>query len=158
MALALFAHQAGAQSIDSTTNSNATPRWIVICDNTADAKTLACSMRMRLFQPNSAIQTMAATIFRNAAGVKTMRLQLPHGLDVSKGASISIDNSESVRHPIRTADANDAYASILLSDALTAAMKSGDVLKAGVEAANGNSVSLQMSLLGFSDALALMAH
>lgn len=156
MALVLFCNPASAQSPGGA--SDTAPRWIVNCDNIADASALSCSMRMRVLQSGTSIQIISATIFQSEAGVNIMRLQLPHGINLSEGVNISIDGGAPTEHFIRTSDANGAYAPVLLSDSLVGAMKLGNTLAVDIEAASGNSISLQLSLQGFSSAFELMSQ
>lgn len=145
-----------AQSTDQAT-ANAGPAWLVSCSNRANPKALTCTMAQSVFfqkQPRQRI--VKANILRHAKGGFIMRLQLPHGLDLTHGVSLTIDEGKPAQHPIRTADANGAYSPIPLDDRMLAAMKAGSILVVGVRGSNGNEINLQMSLAGFSDAFGLM--
>lgn len=113
-------------------------------------------MSQTIIQSGTRQRIVTARIFKDAQGRHAMRLLLPHGLDFTKGVSLSIDGGNMSRHSINTADANGAYASVPLDDGLIAAMKAGNVVELGIANISGNNIKLNLSLDGFTANFALL--
>ena len=98
-------------------------------------------------------RVLAVAISRAASGYAA-RLSLPHGLGLPEGVQVWIDDGPRTKHAIATADQNGSYAVVPLDEAMIAAMKKGTILNVLVKAASGDEVTFQLSLNGFTAALA----
>jgi len=139
----------------ANTDNTSAPRWLVACNNRSNPALLSCSMSQSVIQNESRQRILTASIFKDTQGGYFMRLLLPHGLDITQGVSLNIDEGSPVKHTINTADVNGSYARIPLEPELIAAMKSGNIIVVGVNSASGAGINLQLSLTGFSTAFDL---
>lgn len=156
IATSMLAAPALAQTQSNDPSANPTPRWLVNCSNQANPDVLACNMTQSIIRAQTRQRIVTANIFRNDQDELTLRLALPHGLDLTKGVSLAIDDGTPAQHPIITADANGSYARIPLGDDLITAMKAGNTAILGVSNIGGNNINLEISLNGFSASFALL--
>ncbi|MEM8540304.1 MAG: invasion associated locus B family protein [Pseudomonadota bacterium] len=157
IAASLIALPALAQTQSSEPNNNSGPKWLVNCSNQTDPLALTCSMSQSLLQANTGQRIITATIFKNAQGAYSLRLQLPHGLDLKKGVTLAIDNGAATSYTIDTADASGSYTLIPLDNAIIDAMKAGNIGAIGISNISGNNINLEISLNGFSSSFALLS-
>ena len=113
-------------------------------------------MSQSVFRSQSRQRILSASIFQNEQGIHSMRLALPHGLDLTKGVSLAIDNGVPTQHTINTADANGSYARIPLNNDMIDAMKAGNSAVMGVSSIKGDNINIELSLSGFSSSFALL--
>ncbi|MEM8542347.1 MAG: invasion associated locus B family protein [Pseudomonadota bacterium] len=156
ISIALLAAPAWAQTQTAEQSSNPAPRWLVNCNNQANQAVLACAMSQSIIRAQTRQRIVTANIFKDEKGSYVMRLVLPHGLDLTKGVSFSIDNGTPTQYAITTADANGSYARIPLSDAVIEALKAGNTAIVAVSNIGGNNINLEISLSGFSASFALL--
>lgn len=125
--------------------------WLLTCTNEATDGELACTMTQTVLASETRQRVISATIFREPTS-KVLRLQLglPHGLDLPAGLGLSIDAEAPLAVPIKTADQNGSYALVDIDDGLLARMKAGQILNVAITSADGQPVTLQLSLAGFS--------
>lgn len=147
-----------AQEQSGAANANPGPMWLVNCSNQANQNALACAMSQTIFESQSRQRIVTANIFQTEPGRFAMRLLLPHGLDLTKGVTLAVDNGATGQHGINTADSNGSYALIPLNNELIEAMKAGNVANVGISNMNGNSLRIEMSLDGFSSSFALLSR
>lgn len=149
--------QALAQSaVPESPAAAANPQpWTISCAGQGASGGLVCSMSQGLIAKNTGQRVLGVTIARDpASGAYSARLSLPHGLLLPEGVQIWIDEGARARHPITTADQHGSYAAVPLDQAMIAAMKKGTILNVSVKSASGDEVIFQLSLNGFTAALA----
>ena len=130
--------------------------WLVTCSNQAAAEKLACSMTHVVFQEKPRRRIMTATLARDKAGSPRMRLQLPHGLDLTKGVNIATDGGQAVNYPIRTSNANGAFTTIAISDDMMAGLKAANTLAISVTGNAGRTININLPLKGFAKSFSLL--
>jgi len=123
--------------------------WTVNCASSGGNAELACTLSQVLIVKESGQRVLTVSVMK-VAGAFTMRLGLPHGLNLPKGVDVWIDQAERRNHPIVTADKSGSYASIDLDAAAIAALKQGTQLNVAVKAYSGDEIVLQVSLAGFT--------
>ncbi|WP_298822591.1 invasion associated locus B family protein [uncultured Roseibium sp.] len=129
--------------------------WIVNCGNQSGQATRFCTMSQTILETHSRKRIVSATIVKDS-GAWAMGLLLPHGLDLTSGVAVSIDDGTATRYPFRTADKHGAYVRVALPTRMIAEMKSGQVMRIGVVSVGNQSAKMELSLSGFSGSLALM--
>lgn len=126
--------------------------WLVNCAGEPTTGALRCAMSQTLFAQQTGQKLIALSIGVNASGETVARLNLPHGIDLQKGAEISIDKENPEIIPIRNADQNGSYADFVLDDAKLAAFRAGTALGVAVTSINGDRIMFEISLNGFTAA------
>lgn len=153
-----FAMPAAAQTPkDARVADQPNPQpWTISCTGRGNSGELACTASQTLVAKNTGQRALAVSISRNAqsAGGYVARFSLPHGVSLPDGIEVGIDQAARTRHVIGVADQNGSYATVALDEARIAAMKRGSILNVRIKGANGDEVILQLSLAGFTAALA----
>jgi invasion protein IalB len=139
------------------TTEVATPKWNVNCNNNADPTRLDCTMSQIILQNGTGQRIIASSVFTNG-DTYTMVLSLPHGIDLTSGVNVSIDQGAAQKFQIQTADANGAYSRFTLTPALISAMRSGNILIINIVGAAKNAVRMEMSLAGFLSSFDLISQ
>jgi invasion protein IalB len=140
--------------VGPTDGSNPQP-WVVNCSTQAQTGNLTCVMTQVLVAQQSNQRIVGASVFRpTEKGAAVLRLNLPHGILLQKGADVWIDLAAPINYPITIADQNGSYASIELTGPMIVALQGGAFLNVEVTAANGDRVQFQLSLKGFTNAFA----
>lgn len=127
--------------------------WTVNCSSAAGQADLVCTLTQTLVVKESGQRVLTAVVMRRD-GKYLLNLGLPHGLNLTKGVDLWIDDAARANHPIVTADQKGSYATVTLDERLLAALKKGRLLNVGVSAFNGNEIILQLTLDGFTAGLA----
>jgi invasion protein IalB len=140
--------------VGTTANDNPQP-WTVNCTSQPTTGELVCSMTQVLIAQNTSQRVVGASVFRpQPSAAAVMRLSLPHGILLQKGADVWIDESAPTNHPIIIADQNGSYSDVELGGTMLVALQGGDFLHIGVTAGTGERVEFQLSLKGFTAAFA----
>ncbi len=145
--------QAAEQPAEAAPAAPSPQPWTITCSGQGAAGELACVMSQGLIAKNTGQRVLALAISRSPSSYSA-RLSLPHGLDLPEGVRVWVDDGQPTKHVIATADQNGSYANLPLDEALLAAMKKGTILNVAVKAASGDEVTFQLSLNGFTAALA----
>jgi invasion protein IalB len=124
--------------------------WPVTCRSREGQEKLTCSMSQVIATKKTGQRVIAVTALRDKKGEALLRLNLPHGLLLPKGVSISIDAGEPKKYAILTADKNGSYAFIKLDDKIIAALKGGKELNITVVRFSGGDVVFKLPLEGFA--------
>lgn len=129
--------------------------WIVNCGNQSGQASEFCTMSQTVLETQSRKRLVSATIVKDSEAW-AMGLLLPHGLDLTSGVAVSVDDGTTTRYPFKTADKHGAYVRVALPSKMIADMKSGQVMRIGVVSAGNQSAKMELSLTGFSGSLELM--
>jgi len=157
MFVAITAYASVSQSSIAQTTEAPSVLWGVTCNNNANPNQLTCTMSQTIFQNGTGQRIISASVFKNS-GTYGMLLSLPHGIDLTSGVDVSIDEGKAQKFAIQTSDANGAYSRFELTPKLISAMRNGNVLIVNILGAGGNPVRMEMSLSGFSNSFSLMSR
>jgi invasion protein IalB len=125
--------------------------WRISCAGEATSKNLSCTLDQLLREKQSGKRLLAVSIFRKGKdGPYTMRLNLPHGLLLTNGVKVWVDEKTQATYPIVTADQKGSYAIIPLDAKTIEGLKQGTLLNVGVSSFSGGDVIFQLSLDGFT--------
>jgi invasion protein IalB len=156
MATALLAGPASGEDIEPEAGPDASavaaPKaaWPVTCRSRDGQAELACSMSQVIATKTTGQRVIAATVLLDKGGKPVLRLNLPHGLMLPKGVTVSIDDAAAKTYPILTADKNGSYALVLVDDELASALKGGKALNVTVTRYSGGDVVFKLPLEGFA--------
>lgn len=139
------------------TTEPATPKWNVNCNNSADPTRLDCTVSQIILQNGTGPRIIASSIF-TSGNTHTMVLSLPHGIDLTSGVDVTVDQGPTQNFLIQTADANGAYSRFTLTPELISAMRTGSILIIDITGATQNAVRMEMSLAGFSTSFDLISQ
>jgi len=139
----------------STAKGDAEAPWVYACDEAAENTAKRCRIMQNLtLKRGEAQQRLLTVIIREQPEAKphALLLALPHGLFHPAGVELKIDGNKPSRLVIQTSDAKGAYAGTEMTDALAAAMKKGDKMTVTFQSAQRKSVSVPVTLRGFTAA------
>lgn len=128
-------------------------KWVVRCSNVADANRLACRMSQSLVDGRTRARVLTVSVVPGAA--PRMRIALPHGTNLLKGVTLSVDGGQGRTVAISTADANGAYAVVPVDAPLLASLRAGRAMRVAFASSAGRDIALDVDLSGFSAALDL---
>jgi invasion protein IalB len=129
--------------------------WTINCSGVGAAGDLVCVMSQNLIAKNTGQRVLGLTISKNVkTGEYSGAFSLPHGLRLPDGIEVWTDDGQRVKHVINTADQNGSYATAPLDANMIASLKKGSILNVSVKSATGDEVIFQLSLNGFTAALA----
>jgi invasion protein IalB len=138
-----------------TADEKPQPGWRISCQGDAASKNLSCTLGQLLREKQTGKRLLAVSIFRkDKSAPYTMRLNLPHGLLLTNGVKVWIDEKTQTTYPIVTADQRGSYAVIPLDAGMIDGLKQGTLLNVGVSSYTGGDIIFQLSLAGFTTGLA----
>ncbi len=131
--------------------------WTMGCKPTGKDATLVCQASNTIVRKKGG-QTLLAMLvtpwkLKIATAEYVLRVQLPHGLDLTAGVEIQIDKGKSHSLVLQTSDATGLYARTGLNDKLLLSMKMGNIVKVSFTAMNGKKFQIPIALKGFSAVL-----
>jgi len=154
MAMSVQAQTEAKPAVPAEAPAPASPQpWTITCNGQGPAGALVCAMSQGLIAKNSGQRVLSVTISKNPSGGYVAGFSLPHGLLLSEGVQVWVDDGARTKHTITTADQNGSYAPMPLEAAMLATMKKGTILNVLVKAVSGDEVIFQLSLNGFTAAL-----
>lgn len=128
--------------------------WSVVCGAASGSEFLICRMTQEVLTRVGRQRLIAVSVNNTASGEIGMRISLPHGVDLTKGVEVSVDNGVAKQLVIGTADAAGAYSGTTVDAELLQSLKKGKALKVAFTAANGQRIETSVSLNGFTAAFA----
>ena len=133
--------------------NNAMPAWTVSCASPARAVAPDCKLEQRLFARESQrLLSAVVIVIPGNTRQPVLYLQLPNGLALQEGVSMSIDAGPVAPPQLQSCDGSGCYATLALSPALLESMKAGKGLTVKVTAANRELLTFQHLLADFSPA------
>ncbi|MDF1774570.1 MAG: invasion associated locus B family protein [Rhizobiaceae bacterium] len=127
--------------------------WVVTCTGTGSSDAMRCELIQQIFLKDSNQRLLRfALIPQPKAGKDVLSLALPHGLNLRQGVRMQIDDSAPITVPYAQSDNQGVYAVSLMEDNLLAALKRGNSLKVMFDTVEGKTVTVTISLIGFSAA------
>ncbi len=143
-----------AQPAEAAAPANPQP-WAINCSGVGPSGDLVCVMSQNLIAKNTGQRVLGLTISKNVqTGAYSGAFSLPHGLRLPDGIEVWIDDGQRAKHVINTADQNGSYSTAPFDATMIASLKKGSILNVSVKSASGDEVIFQLSLNGFTAALA----
>ncbi len=126
--------------------------WRVECGS--DGTALNCSAIQEATRANER-QTFAAVAVRTDASSKTssMLIQVPLGVNLLEPIEFRIDNGAVEKQVFQTCTPVGCFASLQVNDKLMGALRRGTVLKLTVQDVAKRPITVDVSLMGFSQAV-----
>jgi invasion protein IalB len=129
------------------------PAWTVSCASPARAVAPDCKLEQRLFARESQrLLSAVVIVIPGNTRQPVLYLQLPNGLALQEGVSMSIDAGPVAPPQLQSCDGSGCYATLALSPALLESMKAGKGLTVKATAANRELLTFQHLLADFSPA------
>ena len=129
--------------------------WMVSCASAGADDALACTVSQTLVAKQTAQRVLTVTVAKDPNSRDLVAtLGLPHGLSLTEGVEVFVDDGKPTRYPIVTADQNGSYAKVPLNGDRLAELKRGSILNVRVRSANNAEIVMQISLAGFTAATA----
>jgi invasion protein IalB len=130
------------------------PGWAVNCKSAAADKGLECRLSQTIVTQNG--QVLADVTFRVPADKKDPEaiVRLPLGILLSAGATLQVDDKPPQQLTVRTCDRNGCYARMPISTEMLATLQKGKQLQVSFKNLAEKSITVPLSLNGFSDAYA----
>ncbi|WP_275287852.1 invasion associated locus B family protein [Halomonas elongata] len=156
LALLAFAPQAFAQQ-QPTGNANVDTQqfqdWQVICPQ--DASQGPCTMNQVITNTEND-QPMMRVVIANPpqADSPVMTFLLPLGVRLAPGLQLSVDNGEPVQFPYQVCQQQGCRADVPLQSSLLQSLRGGTSATLSLIAPDGQRMDLNISLMGFTDAMA----
>jgi len=138
----------------ATPAQNEGPGWAVNCKSAAAEKGLECRLSQTIVTQKG--QVLADVTFRVPADKKDPEaiVRLPLGILLSAGATLQVDDKPPQQLTMRTCDRNGCYARMPISTEMLATLQKGKQLQVSFKNLAEKSITVPLSLNGFSDAYA----
>lgn len=132
-----------------------TQTWSTICSAAARKDAADCAIDQRVVLKQTG-QVVGGITIRVPAETRkpVMMVRLPLGLYLPAGASLSVDGGVAEFFPIQTCEADGCYVGSPLTETLLAAMRGGNQLQIAVQNIQKSTVTIPISLVGFTSAYA----
>lgn len=109
--------------------NGASPAWVVACVSHARAIPADCTLEQRLFaKETSQLLSVAVVSVPGATRQPTLVLQLPTGLALQDGVSLTIDDGLARSVALQSCDGRGCFASLPIQPDLLEAMRAGKVM------------------------------
>ena len=129
------------------------PGWAVNCKSGARDKALNCRLSQTVVMKGSGrLLTQVTFLLPASAQNPQINVQLPLGVQVPAGTTISIDDKTPQRLQFRTCDRSGCYAESTLSSAFLNELRKGGKLNIAFKNLADKTIRLSMSLDGFEQA------
>ena len=142
---------AKARAQKSDAKASAVPGWTVQCSNPGDGLKCRASQTIMLKKTGQLLLSVAVNRPKGSPQ-PAMLVHLPHGLFIPAGTSIRIDKADPIRSAIQTCNAEGCYTDLRISNAMLASLSKGKMLIVSFQNLKKQTVQIQVSLKGFSDA------
>ncbi|WP_419914471.1 invasion associated locus B family protein [Hoeflea sp.] len=130
--------------------------WQVNCTGSGAVPVMHCTLFQRVPDNQSGRRLLRLSIERLAGSDhEILRLEMPHGLRLDQGARLAVDDGGEIILPITRSYRQGVYARTRLSPELLTALKRGTSLRIVMDTVDGSTVTIKMSLIGFSAAHAI---
>ncbi|MFO1067612.1 MAG: invasion associated locus B family protein [Geminicoccaceae bacterium] len=134
----------------------APPPWSTRCVSEARAVAPACTAEqtvlVRQQQNNQVLLTLRLQAPASRSPL-TFSVQTPLGLLLPAGLTLQVDETPPLTLPLQTCDNAGCYAATPLNDELARAYGAGGRLRIGLQTAAGETLTIEIPLEGFAEAL-----
>ncbi len=128
--------------------------WTMGCKPTGEDGALACQASNTIVTEKGGQTLLAMSVApwqqTFATSDNVLRVQLPHGLDLTTAVQIQIDDGKPHSLILQTSDATGLYARAGLTEKLLTLMKKGNIVKVSFAAMNGKKFQIPLALKGFT--------
>ncbi|MDN3524212.1 invasion associated locus B family protein [Halomonas sabkhae] len=155
LALLAFAPQAFAQQQNPNANVDTQQfqDWQVVCPQ--DASQGPCTMN-QVITNNDSDQPMMRVVLADPPQAErpVMTFLVPLGVRLAPGLQLGVDGGEPVQFPYQVCQQQGCRADIPLQSSLLQSLRGGTTATLSLMAPNGQRMDLDISLMGFTDAMA----
>lgn len=143
---------------EKSATSNPAPQlvssgWIVTCQAIDTKSPLVCEVSQTIRGTQGQVfLALVLKVLDNAS--YDLKLQLPHGLDLSAGLQLQVDEGERMQLAFNTSLPTGTYSNIKLAESFVDKLRKGGVLKVSFNSSNKSRIDVPVKLDGFSRALA----
>ncbi|MEO1543545.1 MAG: invasion associated locus B family protein [Pseudomonadota bacterium] len=125
--------------------------WIVNCASLTGKVNCEAVQRLTIKKTG---QLLLGITVRLPEGAKdpTMMVQLPHGMFLPSGVSLTIDKNPKKQEPVQTCDAKGCYVGLALDAKLLKTMQSGTALAVSFRNLAKKEIKIPITLSGFAEA------
>lgn len=146
-----FEANAQAQKKAPAPKQQGAPGWAVNCATTPQGLRCQASQSAYLKKNRQRILT-AAVSFPPKSKDPVMLFHLAHGIYLPAGVSMQIDTEKAKKVVVEFCDARGCYARLPIAKAALKALKNGKTMSVGFQALNKQTLSVQLTLKGFTAA------
>lgn len=146
-----FAQISHAQKKATAPKQPVAPGWAVNCATTPQGLRCQASQSAFLKKNRQRILT-AAVSFPPKSKDPVMLFHLAHGIYLPAGVSMQVDTEKAKNVAVEFCDARGCYARLPIAPAALKALKSGKTMSVGFQALNKQTLSVQLTLKGFTAA------
>lgn len=140
-----------AEDAKQTEAQKPQPSWAVQCGNAG--KELACKAYQAVSVRKTGQRLLMLSVTRPGGGEETaMLIQLPHGLFLPAGVTLTIDEGKPKTIVVQTCDAKGCYAGDALGKDEVNAMQTGKALTVGFQNLEKKALNIALPLAGFKAA------
>ena len=141
-----------SQAQEAGTTAEQPPVWTTQCVSSSRTSTLSCSMEQPVFLAETRQAILPVTI-RVPADTRApaLVLQLPHGLYIPEGVTVSVDGGPEQQYPVQTCDQSGCYIVTAISDTLLSALQVGQTFNVKFQSLNREDITIPVPLTGFSE-------
>lgn len=128
-----------------------TAQWSGRCVSDGRQSGAECTMIERAFVGNNRQVVGSVSLrFLPDAAAPSLLVSVPLGIYLGAGIGLNIDGAGAQQLDLQTCDRNGCYASAAVSPEMLTAMQNGQKLNILFQSMNKQSVTLEMSLVGFT--------
>lgn len=156
---AVLAYPATAQDAVKTPEKNIThfKDWAVVCPKPDNKEASGCEAILRVTASETGQQVLRVSVLRIPESEHPLGVfVLPLGFLLQQGVLLSVDEKEIGRLPVQRCEPAGCLAPLIINDDLQSFFKAGKSAELKLFNAQGQTVSLPMSLSGFTAALAAL--
>lgn len=152
--IALAQDAGNASQTPASTAQLVSGGWTLGCRSERRSKQLLCeaSQTIAVAKTRETLLSVFVTPVQNEEETQSfvLRFQLPHGLNLPAGVHFQIDEQAAQSPVIQTSNQAGLFARSELTEALLTALKKGATMTVSFSALNGNTLSVPVTLSGFS--------
>lgn len=142
----------GAENTGSAPLGRIASAWSVNCANSGQGSHCRASQVIRVRKTGGRLLGVEITM-PWTSDEPAMLLHLPHGLYLPAGTTVRIDEGKPEKLVVRTCKKTGCFAGKTISPQQLDAMKSGKVMTVSFQNLTGKDIAVQVSLVGFAEAL-----
>lgn len=129
-----------------------TSGWRVVCQATNANAPLVCEASQSISEGNGK-PFLTITLIHANKGAFGLKLQLPHGLDLTTAVTMQVDTGAKLSLPFNTSLPTGSFITTRLSKNFVQTMRQGSTLKVNFKSVNKSDINVPVSLAGLTRAL-----
>ncbi len=166
LCLAVLLMSAGSPALAQTTTAK-TPRtgqeeppaappgsnWVVNCTGTGSSDAMRCEMFQQVILKDTNRRLLRMSIFPQPnSDNDIISFALPHGLMLQRPLRVQVDENPPIELTYTHSDNNGVFANAILKDEWLNSFKKGNELKISMDTIEGKTITVKLSLQGFTAA------